>query len=102
MMSLEVALLQSRTVRYLRVELSRIAQLCVVGSQIETSERKSPSKSLGVKRCRPPPAVMSNDHPPAMLPGSGGATSTTYKDHVPFGSVPLKAEASVADPPSVG
>ena len=41
-------------------------------------------------------AAMVSDQPPAMLPESRAASSTTKRFHVPFGLVPLKMESALA------
>ena len=45
--------------------------------------------------------VMFRVQPPEMLPASGQASSTTYRLHVPFGSIPLNA-ARVVFPDAAG
>jgi hypothetical protein len=58
-------------------------------------------RSRGGSRSRRGPAgatvVTAKLHPPAKLPRSPGPSSKTYNDHIPLGTVPLKADNAAAN-----
>ena len=57
---------------------------------------------VGDPTVQPAVVAIPNVQPPAKVPISVAASSTTYKLHVPFGSLPPKAEPKVSVPAVAG